>query len=321
MSVGIVNNILKACLIPLNKSEFKFIEYKIDIKKLFGLCDIFNIDIYKFDNVLQYKNKITQQQINEIFDNSCNNIFDSIDTKITNSIEYDKELLKELLKLFDLSISESINQQTNSIDFLKLFEEITHKKIIQSTKNDEVINDNQRDELTNSKQEESTTEEVTSEVSSDELTNSKQESTTEEVTNQNNSIKYLILLFREFGIISKDKRTNKINPEYKKYFIKSNNHQNDDIQSNQIIKPILNEPQIDFDYFEPKKTNGRIIRPLKLLKIIKEQRNKDINKKQLLDDLITSEYIEISKQDRQTYYYIKKGVIDDFHKWLIKKYF
>ena len=309
MSVEIDNNILKACLIPSNKSEFKFIEYKIDVKKLIGLCEIFNIDVYRFDNILQHKNKITQQQINEIFNNPSDNIFDNINAKITNSIEYDKELLNELLKRFDSSITEAINQQTNSIDFLKLFEDITHKKIIK-----QATEDNDSDESTNSKQEESTTEETKNFNSSD--SDDDNQPKNQESTNQSNSIKYLILLFRELGIISKDKRTNKINPEYKKYFIKPNNP-----QSNQIIKPILNEPQIDFDYFEPKKTNGRIIRPLKLLKIIKEQGSKDITKKQLLDDLTSSEYIEMSKQDRQTYYYIKKGVIDDFHKWLINKYF
>lgn len=299
MSVEILNNILKSCLIPSNKNEFKFIEYKIDIKKLYGLCDIFNVDFKKFDNILTNKNYITQQQINEIFNNSFDNVFEIIDSKIINSTQYDKELLKELLKIIDFTTSEAINRKTNSIDFLKLFEEITHKTI----SNNEQSNNNSDDK------QESTTEEDNSD--------DKQESTTEDYddndtkASHNNSIKYLILLFREFGIISKDKRTNKINPEYSKYFIKSN----------QTIKPILNELQIDFDYFEPKKTNGRIIRPLKLLKIIKEQGKKNITKKQLLDDLMSSEYIEISKQDRQTYYYIKKGITDDFHKWLLKTYF
>ena len=293
MSVGIINNILKASLIPLNKSEFKFIEYKIDFKKIYGLCELFNIDIKKFDDFLKYNNKITQQQINEIFKFQCDDIFENIDSKILNSIDYDKELLKELLKNFDFTTSKAINPQTTSIDFLKLFEEITHKTL---SKN-----------LTFS-------DETTSETSSDD----NQEETTEEeqtttLKEENNCIKHLILLFREFGIVSKDKRTNKINPEYTKYFKKQE----------QSLKPILNEIQIDFDYFEPKKTNGRIIRPLKLLKIIKEQSptSQNITKKQLLEDLTESQFIEISKQDRQTYYYIKKGVIEDFHKWLLKKYF
>lgn len=299
MSVELVNNILKASLIPSNKSEFKFLEYKIDIKKIYGLCELFNIDIKKFNDFLKYNNKITQQQLNEIFKNSCNNIFENIDSIITNQIEYDKELLKELFKIFDFSSSESINQQTNSIDFLKLFEEITHKTISKNLSlSDETISEED-------------------ETNSDNYQLSDQQEETND--QQNNGIKYLILLFREFGIISKDKRTNKINPEYKKYFKTTITSE----ATNKTIKPVLNEIQIDFDYFEPKKTNGRIIRPLKLLKIIKEKSpsNQNIDKKQLLEDLTTSEYIETSKQDRQTYYYIKKGVIDDFHKWLMKKYF
>lgn len=290
MSVETINNILKSSLIPSNKSEFKFNEYKIDVKKLHGLCEIFNIDVKIFNDILNNGNNLTQEQINGKFKNEDNNTYDnlidSINNKITNSIEYDKELLKELIKKFDFSTSKSINQQTNSIDFLKLFEEITHKQ------------------ATIQNEESTTSEEKTTE---EESTTSEEETLNE----ANNGVKYLILLFREFGIISKDKRTNKINPDYIKYFIKQNKE----------IKTILNN--IDFDYFEPKKTNGRIIRLLKLLKVIKEKsiNNNHITKKQLLEDLMSSEFIEASKQDKQTYYYIKKGLVDDFNKWLIKKYF
>lgn len=292
MSVEIVKTILKASLIPLNKSEFKFIEYKVDLKKLFGLCEVFNVDIKNFDDILKNKSKLTQQQINEFLNISTDDISMCIDSKIINSTEYNKELLKELFKKFDFSTSESINRQTNSIDFIKLFEEITHK----TTEN-----------LNFSEEGSTTNEETTQEESSTE------DNETDKTENKNNGIKYLILLFRELGIISKDKRTSKINPEFTKYFIKYN----------QVIKPILNEIQIDFDYFEPKKTNGRIIRPLKLLKVINEQspNRKNTTKKELLEELISSDFIEISKQDRQTYYYIKKGLTDDFHKWLLKTYF
>lgn len=292
MSVEIVKTILKASLIPLNKSEFKFIEYKADLKKLFGLCEVFNVDIKNFDDILKNKSKLTQQQINEFLNISTDDIAGCIDSKIINSTEYNKELLKELFKKFDFSTSESINRQTNSIDFIKLFEEITHK----TTEN-----------LNFSEEGSTTNEETTQEESSTE------DNETDKNENKNNGIKYLILLFRELGIISKDKRTSKINPEFTKYFIKYN----------QVIKPILNEIQIDFDYFEPKKTNGRIIRPLKLLKVINEQspNRKNTTKKELLEELIASDFIEISKQDRQTYYYIKKGLTDDFHKWLLKTYF
>lgn len=293
MSVEIVKTILKASLIPLNKSEFKFIEYKVDLKKLYGLCEIFNTDIKNFDDILKNKSKLTQQQINEFLNISTDDISMCIDSKITNSTEYNKELLKELFKKFDFSTSESINRQTNNIDFIKLFEEITHKTTENLNFSEEGSTTNE-DNNQQSDQEESSTEDNENE-------------------NKNNGIKYLILLFRELGIISKDKRTSKINPEFTKYFIKYN----------QVIKPILNEIQIDFDYFEPKKTNGRIIRPLKLLKVINEQspNRKNITKKELLEELIASNFIEISKQDRQTYYYIKKGLTDDFHKWLLKTYF
>lgn len=285
-----LGNIIKACLIPSNKNEFKYLEYKIDKPKIAGLCDLLGVDSSIFEDL---KNKITQEQLNEILINlglikiaEPSNIDDMLDTKILNNIQYDKEILKEILKKIDFSTSKAFNPITKTIDFLKLYEEITKK---QTT-------------LPSTPETEENTEET-------EETTTETEET--EPNTPNNGLKYLIILFKEFGIVSKDKRANNINPEYLKFIVKQQ-------ENEETYNPI-----IDYEYFEPKKTNGRILRPLKLLKVIKEQgnRNKQTTKQQLMEDLKNSPFIELSKQDKQTYYYIKKGMSDEFHKWLKDKYF
>ena len=278
-----LGNIIKACLIPSNKNEFKYLEYKIDKQKMTGLCDLLGVEYSIFEDL---KNKITQEQLNEILRNlgllkiaEPLNIDDILDNKILNNIEYDKEILKEILKKIDFSTSKAFNSITKTIDFLKLYEEITKKQTTSQS-------------IDNTETEEHTTTSSTEEETED--------------TTTNNGLKYLIILFKEFGIVSKDKRANNINPEYLKFILKQQ-------ENEETYNPI-----IDYEYFEPKKTNGRILRPLKLLKVIKEQgnRNKQTTKQQLMEDLKNSPFIEISKQDKQTYYYIKKGLSDEFHKWL-----
>jgi hypothetical protein len=289
---------------PSNKNEFKYVEYKIDYPKLIGLCELFDVNVDKFNVSITDTKHITQKQINEFLNIPSNDLFKILDSKIIDTNTYDRELIKEIFKKIDFTRSEAINSATNSIDFLKLFEELTHKQVTNESK------------LSN--QSNQTTSETTSETSEED---EDQQSTEEQPTNKPNGLKYLIRLFKNLGIISKDKRTNKINPEYQIYFIKEdNNKQNNNLNENQQTNN-LNEIKIDFTYFEPKKTNGRILRPLKLLKIIKEQGRQPITKTQLINDLIQSDFIETSKQDKQIYYYIKRGASDNFHKWLINKYF
>lgn len=313
---NIIEAIFKSSLMPSNKNEFKYVEYKIDYQKLIGLCELFDVNVDKFDFKIKDTKYITQKQINEFLNIPSNDLFKILDSKVIDTNTYERELIKEIFKKIDLTRSEAINSATNSIDFLKLFEELTHKQA-QTTKQS-----NQTTSETSEEDEE--TDEDTQSNEEEQQSNESQRSNEDQRSNQPNGLKYLIRLFKNLGIISKDKRTNKINPEYQIYFIKEDNNetkQSNGSQRNNTQTNNLNEIKIDFTYFEPKKTNGRILRPLKLLKVIKEQGRQPITKTQLINDLIQSDFIETSKQDKQIYYYIKRGASDNFHKWLINKYF
>ena len=307
---NIIEAIFKSSLMPSNKNEFKFVEYKIDYPKLIGLCELFDVNVDKFNVSITDTKHITQKQINEFLNIPSNDLFKILDSKVIDTNTYDRELIKEIFKKIDFTRSEAINSATNSIDFLKLFEELTHKQVTNESKISQ-----QSNQTTSETSEEDEEDEDTQ---SDQSNEEEQQNNESQRSNQPNGLKYLIRLFKNLGIISKDKRTNKINPEYQIYFIKEDNNKAN--KTNQQTND-LNEIKIDFTYFEPKKTNGRILRPLKLLKVIKEQGRQPITKTQLINDLIQSDFIETSKQDKQIYYYIKRGASDNFHKWLINKYF
>ena len=287
--------LLKSSLTPSNKTEFKFNEFKVNKEKLVGLCCLCKMDPSVFDIIGA---KLTQQELNNITNNKPHNIFENLKFKNITPETYNPDLFNIIFKNIDLTTLKSIDTKKKTINFISLYEEITGQQPTSEIKPD-------LNKLRN----------FSKKSTSEEDTTTNEESDTSEETTPNtttNGLKCLINLFKELGIVSKDKRTNNLNPDFINYF------KNKTQENNNSIKQEIN---IDFNYFEPKKTNGRIIRPLKLLKLIKETTNTNLTKQDLIDDLIESGFIQESKQNKQTYYYIKKGMLEDFHEWLKNKYF
>lgn len=287
--------LLKSSLTPSNKTEFKFNEFKVNKEKLVGLCCLCKMDPSVFDIIGA---KLTQQELNNITNNKPNNIFENLKFKNITPETYNPDLFNIIFKNIDLTSLKSIDTKKKTINFISLYEEITGQQPTSEIKPD-------LNKLMN----------FSKKSTSEEDTTTNEESDTSEDTTQNtttNGLKCLINLFKELGIVSKDKRTNNLNPDFINYFKNKTQEKRETKQ----------EIEIDFNYFEPKKTNGRIIRPLKLLKLIKDTTEKNnLTKQDLIDDLIESGFIQESKQNKQTYYYIKKGMLEDFHEWLKNKYF
>lgn len=119
----------------------------------------------------------------------------------------------------------------------------------------------------------------------------------------------LINIFSEIGVIAKDKSDKFINPSFAKIFGFDNN-----IISNYKTKKIITtESDINFNEFFPGKSNGRIIR---YLKIYKSMPNKDnYNKNDFKKELINTGFVEYRKKE----IYYKKEHLDELKEWIIDK--
>ena len=128
--------------------------------------------------------------------------------------------------------------------------------------------------------------------------------------NQLESANVLTDVFSELGIIVKDKTIKNINPSFYKMFgIDKNNISKVDKSIN-IIKE---KSDINFNDFFPGKSNGRIVRYLKIYKMIPNKENYDKN--DFRKDLIDSGLVEIKKGE---IYYIKDK-LDELKDWISKK--
>lgn len=118
----------------------------------------------------------------------------------------------------------------------------------------------------------------------------------------------LVDVFAEIGVIIKDKISGNINPSFFKIF-----GINEDIKIDKPTKIITTKKDINFNEFFPGKSNGRIVRYLKIFKMIptKPDYDKNVFRKELLD----TGFVEVKKNE----IYYKKECIDGLKQWIADK--
>lgn len=132
-----------------------------------------------------------------------------------------------------------------------------------------------------------------------------------EVVNKTNELwKVLYDIFSEIGIVIKDKSNKHINPSMFEIF---------GINKDKVsvmpkpVKVIKNKKDINFNEFFPGKSNGRIVRYLKIYKMIPNKT--DYDKNDFRKDLIDTGFVEVKGS---VMYYIKDK-LDDLKEWITDK--
>lgn len=124
------------------------------------------------------------------------------------------------------------------------------------------------------------------------------------IVSSKNEANGLMYIFRKLGILPKNDKSKKLNPLFNTLF----GLPPEEITEKQ--KNILKEDDINFNDFFPGKSNGRILRYLKIFKAIppKENYTKDIFKK----DLIATGFVDVKKNEL----YYKKEEFEELKKWI-----
>ena len=152
-------------------------------------------------------------------------------------------------------------------------------------------------------------EESESETNTDSESEDTEDTEDEQSESENEELhKVLIDIFAEIGIITKDKSNKFINPSFFKIFgIDAG------VNIDKTTKVITNKKEINFNEFFPGKSNGKIVRYLKIYKMIPIKDNYDKNdfKKELID----TEFVEVKKNE----IYYKKECLEDLKEWIADK--
>lgn len=119
------------------------------------------------------------------------------------------------------------------------------------------------------------------------------------------TLENIIKIFSEIGIIQKDDHGKLINPSFWEIFGFKGKKPNRNI--------VLEKNDINFNEFFPGKSNGRIIRYLKVYKQIPNKNNYD--KKTFKEELLATGYVEQRKNDL---YYIKEH-LPALKEWITDK--
>lgn len=151
------------------------------------------------------------------------------------------------------------------------------------------------------------TDKETSEEESETLEDSSED---EENIDKNDLWNVLCDIFSEIGITIKDKSNKHINPSMFEVFGINKDNVNIISNTNKVIK---NKKDINFNEFFPGKSNGRIVRYLKIYKMIPHKT--DYDKNDFKKDLIDSGFVEVKKKE---IYYLK-DYLDDLKEWITNK--
>lgn len=151
------------------------------------------------------------------------------------------------------------------------------------------------------------TEQETSEEESETLEDSSED---EGNIDKNDLWNVLYDIFSEIGITIKDKSNKHINPSMFEVFGINKDNVNITPNTNKVIK---NKKDINFNEFFPGKSNGRIVRYLKIYKMIPHKA--DYDKNDFKKDLIDSGFVEVKKKE---IYYLK-DCLDDLKEWITNK--
>lgn len=122
--------------------------------------------------------------------------------------------------------------------------------------------------------------------------------------------KVLYDIFSEIGIVIKDKSSKHINPSM--YEIFGINRNNINVMP-KVSKVIKEKKDINFNEFFPGKSNGKIVRYLKIYKMIPNKT--DYDKNNFKKDLIDTGFVEVKGS---VMYYIKDK-LDDLKEWITNK--
>lgn len=152
------------------------------------------------------------------------------------------------------------------------------------------------------------------EKNSEEENSEEDEESEENTENSNKSLEeisdVIFSIFSEIGIVIKDKSDKHINPSMFEVFGINKNSVKTIKKSAKIIK---DKTDIDFNEFFPGKSNGRIVRYLKIYKALPNKTNYEKNdfKKELID----TGFVEVKGG---VVYYIKEH-LEDLKKWVAGK--
>lgn len=143
---------------------------------------------------------------------------------------------------------------------------------------------------------------------------SSEESSSEEINFSEEDVKYLGFcdIFKQLGIISKDQRTNFINPSF--YNLLGIVPEKKEVKKRS--GKITSIEDIPFDDFFPGKSNGRVIRYLKIYKLI-PNKPKDYTKEVFRAELLDLSYVEQKPDGKYIYY--KSGYLDGLKAWIADK--
>jgi hypothetical protein len=188
----------------------------------------------------------------------------------------------------------------------------------EATEEDEASNDEESEESDN--EEENSEEESLEGISvkkSEENSEGEESTESSEEEDEENSNKKLeeisdiiFDIFSEIGIVIKDKTDKHINPSMFEVFGINESNIKTIKKSAKIIK---DKTDIDFNEFFPGKSNGRIVRYLKIYKALPNKTNYEKNdfKKELID----TGFVEVKGS---VVYYIKEH-LEDLKKWVASK--
>lgn len=283
--------IFKTLFVENKRDKYRYETYKVDKNKLkeYG----------------KYLNESVVSKLNVNVDYTVNDIYTLFEKKIP-----EKENIKDL---FDyLTFRDVFNNYTEWIILLKkVFNLLNITDYTLLVKNTPIgvcldINFNEKDE---SEKDESSGENSESSESLEGLTIDK------EVINKTNEKyntlwKVLYDIFSEIGIVIKDHSNKHINPSMFEIF----GINKDKVRvMPKVSKVIKNKKDINFNEFFPGKSNGRIVRYLKIYKMIPNKT--DYDKNDFRKDLIDTGFVEVKGS---VMYYIKDK-LDDLKKWITDK--
>ena len=254
-------------------------------------------DKYKTESYRIDKNKLNGLKM--FFDN---NIIDKINTSMTYTY-------KDIHKLFEDNIIDSFD---NIFDYLK-YRDIFNKNkpYIEMLKNI-LDNCNLSDDY-----------DLSSYVSNNSYTmpilqikklfknNISEDSDDDSKLNEEEQYNVFCEIFSQLGIISRDPKTCIINPSFYKLFKVESKNTPEDYKTNHDIKTIKD---INFNEFFPGKSNGRIIRYLKIYKVIPNKGN-TYTKEKFKEELLALPYVEVKKNE----IYYKKDMLDGLKEWIADK--
>lgn len=255
------------------RSKYRYETYKIDKNK------VKEYGIYLDENIFNKINinvEYTVKDIYILFEKKIPEFKDLIDylkyRDVFNNYSEWIIMLKKIFELLNINDYTTIVKKTNIGVCLDL----------KQNQSDKSESDNSNDEESDSEESES------------------ESNTNEELQ------KKLINILSEVGVIIKDKSNKFINPSFFKIFgIDSNT-----IIENKQTKVIKNKKDINFNEFFPGKSNGRIVRYLKIYKMIPIKNNYDKN--DFKEELIDTGFVEVKKNE----IYYKKECLDDLKEWI-----